>query len=270
MSTILRRSETASGTAYASRGDGDVVVLIHGVGMRLEAWAPQIDALAPACRVVAVDMPGHGESRPLSSGPRLPDYVGWCIRFIEELGSGPVSLAGHSMGAMIAGGVVAEAPHLVRRVALLNGVYRREKQARDAVIARAAEIVTGHFDREAPLRRWFGPGHEHEAAFALCRQLLAEVDAEGYAAAYRAFAEGDGIYADRWAECRCPALFLTGAEDLNSTPAMARAMAGAAPHGRAVVIEGHRHMVNLTAPEAVNAALADWMSTVAPGEGGKR
>ena len=36
-------------------------------------------------------------------------------------------------------------------------------------------------------------------------------------------------------------------------------MAAAAPHGRAVVIEGHRHMVNLTAPEAVNAALIDWL-----------
>jgi len=54
-------------------------------------------------------------------------------------------------------------------------------------------------------------------------------------------------------------LALTGARDPNSTPAMARQMAGQAPRGRAVVIEGHKHMVNLTAPEAVNAALLDWL-----------
>ncbi|MDZ7907552.1 MAG: hypothetical protein U5N10_04580 [Gemmobacter sp.] len=49
---------------------------------------------------------------------------------------------------------------------------------------------------------------------------------------------------------------------LNSTADMARDMAAAARRGRAVVIEGHRHMVNLTAPEAVNAsACADWLAT---------
>ena len=46
----------------------------------------------------------------------------------------------------------------------------------------------------------------------------------------------------------------------NSTPAMARAMAQAAPRGRAHIVKGHCHMVNLTAPEEVNDALADWLS----------
>jgi pimeloyl-ACP methyl ester carboxylesterase len=40
---------------------------------------------------------------------------------------------------------------------------------------------------------------------------------------------------------------------------MSKAMAAAAACGRAVVIEGHRHMVNLTAPDAVNAALGEWL-----------
>ena len=40
---------------------------------------------------------------------------------------------------------------------------------------------------------------------------------------------------------------------------MSHAMAAAAPQGRALVIEGHRHMVNLTAPETVTAALQDWL-----------
>ena len=45
----------------------------------------------------------------------------------------------------------------------------------------------------------------------------------------------------------------------------ARAMAAAAPRGRAVVIEGHGHMVPMTAPAAVNRALADWLAEeVAP------
>jgi len=40
---------------------------------------------------------------------------------------------------------------------------------------------------------------------------------------------------------------------------MAQQMAKAAPQGRAVIINGHRHMVNLTAPEQVNSILLDWL-----------
>ena len=259
MSAILPRSRTPSGAAYALSGEGEPLVLIHGVGMRLEAWQPQIEALSPRFRVVAVDLPGHGESLALSKGASLEDFVAWFARFLNEIDCGPANVAGHSMGALIAGGIAAEKPESIARVALLNGVFRREEVARQAVIARAAEITTGSFDREAPLKRWFGPGHEHEAAYKLCRDLLGSVDAEGYATAYRAFATGDAVYADNWPKVKCPALFLTGDGDMNSTPDMARIMASVAPRGRAVIVEGHRHMVNLTAPDAVNAALLDWM-----------
>jgi pimeloyl-ACP methyl ester carboxylesterase len=263
MSIIPQRSESPSGTAYVAVGRGEPLVLIHGVGMKLEAWLPQIEVLSEAYEVIAADLPGHGGSAPLADGSELPAFVDRFARFLVDLDRGPVSVAGHSMGALIAGGLAAEVPALVRRVALLNGVHRRDEDARQAVRQRAAEIETGGFDREAPLRRWFGEGHEHEAAFALSRSLLAEVDQRGYATAYAAFANGDAVYADRWSEVACPALFLTGEGDLNSTPDMARAMAASTRQGKAVVIPGHRHMVNLTAPQAVNAALTDWMSWTA-------
>jgi pimeloyl-ACP methyl ester carboxylesterase len=52
--------------------------------------------------VIAVDMPGHGDSDPLPGTPALPDYVAWAARVVQALGLGPVSVAGHSMGALIA------------------------------------------------------------------------------------------------------------------------------------------------------------------------
>lgn len=260
MSITPQRSKTRSGAAFATWGEGEPLLLLHGVGMRIEAWSPQIPALSGSCRVIAADLPGHGDSAPLAPGADLGDFVRWALTLLQELDAGPVSVAGHSMGALIVGGMAAEAPDAVSRVALLNGVYRRNEQARHAVMTRAAEITTGHFDREAPLGRWFGNGHENEAAYRLCRDLLAGVDQQGYSTAYAAFAGGDMLYADRWPAIQCPALFLTGDGDGNSTPDMARAMAAAAPNGEAVIIEGHRHMVNLTAPDAVNAALLGWMA----------
>ena len=262
MLQTLPRSKTPSGAAYLERGEGDeTLVLIHGVGMRIEAWRPQLDRLARDFRVIAVDLPGHGFSDALKGAPDLPLYVGWFRRFLEEVDVGPVNVAGHSMGALIASGIVATAPEKLRRVALLNGVHRRGSAARQAVEARAREISSGDFDRVAPLARWFSRDEEATEAFALVRELLQAVDPVGYSAAYTAFASGDAVYADCWPKVECPALFLTGDGDLNSTAEMARDMAAAARRGRAVVIEGHRHMVNLTAPDAVNRALGDWLAS---------
>jgi len=239
-------------------GKGEPLVLIHGVGMRAEAWGPQIAALSRDHHVIALDMPGHGESDPLPQGARLPDYVSWAADAIATLGIGPVNLAGHSMGALVAAGVAIERPDLVRRVALLNGVHRRSEAERVAVLARADQIASGERSIDGPLARWFGA--DHPAIRSQVAGWLSMVDQTGYATAYRAFADGDRTYADRMAAIRCPALMLTGDGDANSSAAMAERMAAAAPLGKAVIIPGHRHMVNLTAPEAVNGALRNWLA----------
>lgn len=257
MPRILRLSDGATVRTLDS-GAGAPVILFHGVGMRAEAWGPQIAALSEDRRVIAVDLPGHGGSDPLPGVPGLVDYVAWAARVIRALGAGPVAVAGHSMGALIAAGLAIEHPELVARAAMLNAVHRRSPEARAAVLARAAEIAEGDAGIEAPLARWFTP--DESALRDQVADWLRTVPQVGYAAAYRAFAEGDQVYADRLGEIRCPLLVLTGDGDANSTPEMTRAMADMAPQGRAVVIEGHRHMVNLTAAEAVTAELRDWLS----------
>jgi (E)-2-((N-methylformamido)methylene)succinate hydrolase len=144
-------------------------------------------------------------------------------------------------------------------VALLNGVHRRSPSARAAVLARADEIAAGRGGIEGPLTRWFAP--DEGAPRDMVAGWLAQVDRQGYATAYRAFAGGDAEYADRLGDIRVPLLVLTGDSDANSTPGMARAMAAMTPLGWAVVIAGHRHMVNLTAPDKVSQALQDWLAT---------
>ena len=247
-------------------GSGAPLVLIHGVGMQSAAWEPQISALCETHHVVALDMPGHGQSAPLAPGAPLEAFVDWARGAIEALGLGPASVAGHSMGALVAGGLAVSHPDLVSRVALLNGVFRRDAAARAAVEARADEIGTGSFDLETPLKRWFGDTPTEVAACKKVSGWLRQVDIGGYATAYGAFARGDATYADRFHEIRCPLLALTGSGDANSSPEMSRAMAEAAPNGRAVVIEGHRHMVNLTAPERVTEEMRAWLAEGTPEE----
>lgn len=259
----LHLSDPCGVVAYREAGQGDPLVLIHGVGMQSAAWEPQIQEFSKTHHVFALDMPGHGGSDPLAKGSTLEDYVQWLHAVLQELGLRHVSLAGHSMGALIAGGFAVSHPDIVARVALLNGVYRRDPEKRAAVEARAEAIRQGDFDTATPLNRWFRHGRADEAARAQVEVWLNSVDPGGYATAYTAFAQGDRTFADGFASIRCPLLALTGEDDPNSTPAMSRAMADTAPQGRAVVVDGHRHMVNLTAAEIVNSELRRWLDTEA-------
>lgn len=264
--TTLQLSKPYGTLAYREAGSGAPVVLIHGVGMQSAAWAPQIDALSATHRVIAIDMPGHGGSSPLPQDAQLPDFVAWLHAALTALDVPSVSIAGHSMGALLAAGYAATYPGHPARVALLNGVYRRTEGARAAVVARADQIRANGFDVETPLARWFGNSPIEQAARDNVAGWLGDVNLDGYATAYGAFARGDEIYADRLGDILCPLLAITGDGDQNSTPAMSRAIADAAPKGRSLVIEGHRHMVNLTAPEIVNTALQAWLVTASEEE----
>ena len=72
--TTRQRSEIGGLSAVVA-GEGPAILLIHGVGLRAEAWNRQTDALSANWRTSAVDLPGHGAS-PLALDPKsLSDYT---------------------------------------------------------------------------------------------------------------------------------------------------------------------------------------------------
>lgn len=254
--TMQTRPRSDFGALRAIRaGAGAPVLLLHGVGLRADVWGPQIDALCADFAVIAPDMPGHGDSAGFGHAPALADYTDRIAAALTGLAQiGPVVVVGHSMGAMIALDLAARHAHLVRGVAALNAIHRRSAAARAAVIARAAALSPGETpDPAATLTRWFGAdaGPEAEA----CGAWLRAVDPAGYKAAYAVFAKDEPADGDLTA-IRVPALFLTGSEDPNSTPAMSRAMAALAPRGQARIIPGAAHMAPLTHPGPVTVAIA--------------
>ncbi len=240
--------------AAITKGVGPKVLLIHGVGLRAEAWAAQTDTLAENCHVMAVDMPGHGESSRLSADPELTDYSDAIAAILDE----STVVIGHSFGAMIALDLAIRHPGRVRAVAAFNAIYQRDDAARAAVRARAASLdgVTVA-DPTSTLNRWFGsdPSAERDA----CHRWLCEVNARGYRDAYRVFASQDGPSEEALATLHCPALFLTGANEPNSTPEMSRRMATLAPRGRSEVLAGAAHMLPMTHAAQVNAILKQFM-----------
>lgn len=251
-------SPAPPGISRIDRGVGEPVVLLHGVGLCADVWQPQIASLAQDRRVIALDLPGHGNSAPLPGQPGLGDYVDWTIAAIAALELGRVDLAGHSLGALIAAGVATRPDAPVRRLALLGPVYRRDAGAAAAVWERARQLGLGTAGKDAPITRWFSE-NDDEAVVERVRGYLRAVDPLGYAAAYAAFASVDSAYEAAYARIDVPTLVLTGAEDSNSTPQMSRALAALIPGAVVRILPRQRHMFGLTAACEVSRILLDWL-----------
>ena len=259
MTWTTRPRSDAFGLPCILAGAGPRIVLLHGVGLRAEAWGAQIDGLSGDHSVAAYDMPGHGDAPRLDGPASLPAYTD---RLAEAMGAGAV-VAGHSMGAMIALDLATRYPHLLQGVVAMNSTFLRTTEAAHAVRQRAAALDGMHVaDPSGPIARWFGD-RETDAAQA-CRRWLEQVDPAGYRDAYTVFAHADGPAPSDLRNMQVPALFLTGADDPNSTPSMSRAMAQMAPKARAKIVEGAAHMLPMTHAAEVNDILRAFIRTCLP------
>ena len=249
--TTQPRSEAGS-ISFIRAGTGTRLYLVHGVGLRAEAWMAQVNGLSATQHCRALDLPGHGASRALPHPATLAQFTDRIAAAIDA----PGVVAGHSMGAMIALDLAVRHPHLVKGVAALNAIYRRSPKAAEAVRRRAADLsATIPTDPEATLTRWFADRDTAERR--ACREWLSGVAAEHYRTAYDVFAAENGPADADLASLSCPALFMTGGDESNSTPEMSEAMARITPNARAVIVEGAAHMMPMTHAGDVNAELAD-------------
>ncbi|MEO0632632.1 MAG: alpha/beta fold hydrolase [Pseudomonadota bacterium] len=255
--TWTTRPRSDFGTLRASvAGAGATVVMIHGVGLRAEAWNAQADALSSRFRVIAVDMPGHGDSPLVRGAAQLSDYADDILAALEA----PALVVGHSMGAMVALDMALRSP-LVAGVAALNAVFQRDPDAARAVQDRANALDgTTRPDPTGTLLRWFGTAASPERD--ACATWLGCMDPGAYRAAYTVFAHENGPDPSALATLPCAALFMTGAEEPNATPAMSHAMAGLAPNARAQIVPGAAHMMPMTHPRMVNAALHNFAAEI--------
>src|ERR1700712_5759877 len=86
---------------FTRTGRGEPLVLIHGVGHRRQAWDPVVPLLAPHRDVIAVDLPGFGESPPHDGIYGLDPALAAFAKFFAEVGLDRPHVAGNSLGGLL-------------------------------------------------------------------------------------------------------------------------------------------------------------------------
>ncbi len=275
-------------------GEGPLVVLCHGFPELAWSWRHQIPALAAAgYRVIAPDMRGFGGS---SVPPEIEDYdiltlCGDMAALLDEEGEEQAIFMGHDWGSFVVWALAAYHPERVRAVAGLSVPFIPRAPAPPIPIMRrhigedfyivwfqqpgvADEALSRDVRRTLTTsRQWTASWAEEEGANPRRPDWLAEEDLQVYIDAFEKTGFTGGLnwyrnmdrnweltepFKDRRIEQ--PALFLTGELDLVRNFMPAEAMNGwVTDLRRQVIVPGAGHWVQQQAPEAVNAALLEFL-----------
>ncbi|WP_158603558.1 alpha/beta fold hydrolase [Micromonospora radicis] len=155
-------AEHASGIRYHVYGQGQrgTFLLVHGWCGDHTFMAPLAEHLAAArARVIAVDMPGHGQSPPPPDGYGVDQMAGRLRALARELGLRRVTVIGHSLGGVWSLAAAAADPAVFTGLGLLDSAVAGAPGAAEA-IAQVAGMLrddsTGAA-REQIVRSYFRP-----------------------------------------------------------------------------------------------------------------
>ncbi|MEU8178212.1 alpha/beta hydrolase [Microbispora hainanensis] len=130
--------------AHDRRGTGPPLVLLHGIGHHRHGWLPVLDLLAERHDVIAVDLPGFGDSPPLPYGtPYNAETLGRAVReFWTGLGLSRPHVAGNSLGGYIALDLASSAD--VRTAVALSpiGFWSRSEHVYARAVLRLLRLAT--------------------------------------------------------------------------------------------------------------------------------
>jgi pimeloyl-ACP methyl ester carboxylesterase len=209
---------------YLVAGEGDPLVLVHGLGGAASNWLALAPLLLPGRRLLAPELPGHGGSSALPAAPSLHAYADR-LGLLLEHETGPAPLVGHSLGGAIVLRLAIRRPELAHAVVLAGaaGISSGNRRARYALtmtsLLKPGKRIAPHrrlVSRSARLRslvfgRWGvsdPPAFPAEVAESFLSGPARHTDT--VSAAKALIGEDPRAELDR---VRCPTLLLWGARD---------------------------------------------------------
>ena len=121
---------------YVELGDGPPLVFVHGLSGCWQNWLENIPHFARRHRVIAIDLPGFGESELPQEDITIPGYGRFVDAFLGEIGVECASIVGNSMGGFIAAEVALSHPGRVEKLALVSAAGVMSVGSRQLAVAR--------------------------------------------------------------------------------------------------------------------------------------
>lgn len=249
-----------------------IIVFLHAFPLNAAMWAAQLRAVPDGWAAVAPDFRGFGGSTPddahiARENARLEDYAGDVAALMDAVGAARAAVCGCSMGGYAAFALLRRFPERVSGLLLAATRATADTQAARASRRTTLELLdrAGPAAVAADMRSKLVGVTTRDGrpeVLAAIDRMMAEATASGTGCAVSRILSRPDATADL-AAFRGPVAVVVGEEDTLTPPSEAASMAAAVPGARLVTIPGAGHLSNLEAPEAFNAAMRDWLGSVA-------
>lgn len=265
MATMAYLTRPGGRVAYDVTGAGPLVVCVPGMGDLRSVYRFLVPALVEAGhRVATMDLRGHGDSD--ATFDAYDDVAAGTdiLALIRELGSGPATVIGNSMGAGAAAWAAAEDPGLVTGLVLVGPFVRQVPVG--AVASLAFRLALLRPWGPAAWNAWYArlyPGRKPadlDAHRAAIRKSLAR---PGRWAAFAATTRTSHAPVEaRLGAVHAPTLVVMGGRDPDfPDPAAEAGLVAERLRGRAIMVPGAGHYPQAEYPEIVVPAVVDFLAT---------
>ncbi|KAA3525614.1 3-oxoadipate enol-lactonase [Agrobacterium tumefaciens] len=239
-----------------------VIAFINSLGTDFRIWDAVIAELGDKYAFVLHDKRGHGLSdigRPAYS---IDDHADDLIAILDHLSVDNAIIWGLSVGGLVAQGIYARRPDLVRALVLSNTAHR----------IGTAEMWNARIDKIAAdglaslidpvMERWFTPAFRQpdNVVYAGARNMLSQQPEAGYSGTCAAIRDAD--FTHEAARIAVPTLCVAGNEDGSTPPALVQSLADLIPASRLATIARCGHIPCLEQPLAYAQAVGDFLKTL--------
>lgn len=250
--TIAQEMVYFAGKA-TTRPDYPPLCFVHGAGGNSTHWLEQIRGLGRLGPVVAVDLPGHGQSQ--GSGRKtIRGYSQFVRQFIAHAfnGNSGIILAGHSMG----GGIVMD--YALQYPETLKGIVLIGTGAKLRVAPQVFEYIQAGPEFVADLATWFFSSSAQPELLEGAKEELSKVNLE---VLYHDFQACDQFnLMKEISAIKVPALIICGQEDKLTPVKYAQYLRDHISESEISIIEKAGHMVMLEQPDQVNRTIERFLT----------
>jgi len=237
---------------WLERGEGQAVVLLHGLMGQMLHWDDVLDELAGTCRALAPALPIFD---PALARPSIDALARWVVDFLDALEIPRAVIGGNSLGGHVALAVALAYPERVRGLILTgsSGLFERgftrgvpHRPTSDYVREKMEEVF---FDRAHVTPEWV------ENVRRTVTDRASAVRVLGFARA----AKRDNL-GPRLGDVTAPTLLVWGAEDRITPLDVAQRFQALIPRSRLVILPSCGHAPMLEHPQAFAGVLRHWLA----------
>lgn len=221
--------------------------------------------LAGSYPLLTYDKRGHGLSDVGEAPYSIEDHVDDLIGLLEHLKVSDAVVCGLSVGGLIAQGLYARRPDLVKALILCDTAHKIGTA--DMWAARIAAIDESGLDGivDGVMERWFTPAfRESDPSFPGYRNMMLRQPVEGYTGTCAAIRDAD--YTAAAGEIAVPTLCVVGDQDGATPPELVLSLAKLIPRARYEVIKDAGHIPCVEQPEMLTTIIEAFLAPVISGE----